>query len=186
MKRFKIILVLTVASILLIGCGAKKKAVETPPVVEPEVPAWHTCVIQNARATVIRGGDKLSAQVTMQTVRDSLAVISIMPMLGMELLRVEATPTEVIAIDKLHGQYGKATYAELNRKLTPSLNWDIMQQLCSAELPTGSKRGRLAYQFGDETIELVVDYPERQLDLPVRISHQPLDRYKKADISKWL
>ena len=172
---------------MLAGCGAKKKAAETKPEeVQPAVPVWETCVIQNARATVIRGGDRLSAQVTMQTVRDSLAVISVMPMLGMELLRIEATPLEIIAIDKLHAQYGQATYAELNRKLTPSINWDIIQQLCSAELPTGPERGRLAYRFGDETLELVIEYPARQLDIPVRIGHLPLGRYTKVNISKWL
>ena len=122
----------------------------------------------------------------MQTVRDSLAVISVMPMLGMEMLRIEATPLEVIVIDKLHAQYGQATYADINRKLTPSMNWDVMQQLCSAELPTGDQKARLVYQFGKETIELVIDYPPRQLDVPIRISHLPLTKYKQADISKWL
>ena len=189
MKRY-LIYSLIVLLLVLTGCGAKKKAtkgtIEGVEPNEPPMPAWVTCVIQNARATVIRGGDRLTAQITMQTVRDSMAVISIMPMLGMEMLRVEATPEEVIAIDKIHAQYGKATYVDLNRKLTPDISWEIMQQICSAELPTGSEKARLAYQFGKETIELIIEYPQRQLDVPVRVAHQPLNRYSQADISKWL
>jgi len=189
MKRY-LIYSLIVLLLVLTGCGAKKKAtkgtIEGVEPNEPPKPAWVTCVIQNARATVIRGGDRLTAQITMQTVRDSMAVISIMPMLGMEMLRVEATPEEVIAIDKIHAQYGKATYVDLNRKLTPDISWEIMQQICSAELPTGSEKARLAYQFGKETIELIIEYPQRQLDVPVRVAHQPLNRYSQADISKWL
>lgn len=189
MKRY-LIYSLIVLLLVLTGCGAKKKATKgTIEGVEPNetpMPAWVTCVIQNARATVIRGGDRLTAQITMQTVRDSMAVISIMPMLGLEMLRVEATPEEVIAIDKIHAQYGKATFADLNRKLTPDISWEIMQQICSAELPTGSEKARLAYQFGKETIELIIEYPQRQLDVPVRVAHQPLNRYSQADISKWL
>ena len=122
----------------------------------------------------------------MQVVRDSMLVISVMPMLGMEMLRVEATPLEVIAIDKIHGQYATATYAELNRKLTPSLNWDILQQLCSAELPTGDQKARLLYMFGNDTIEVVINYSPRQLDVPVRVMNIPTKRYTKVDISKWL
>ena len=122
----------------------------------------------------------------MQVVRDSMLVISVMPMLGMEMLRIEATPLEVIAIDKIHGQYATATYAELNRKLTPSLNWDILQQLCSAELPTGDQKARLQYMFGDDTIEIVINYSPRQLDVPVRVMNIPTKRYTKVDISKWL
>lgn len=122
----------------------------------------------------------------MQTVHDSMLVISVMPMFGMEMMRIEATPTEVTAIDKLHGQYAVATYAELNRQLTPELNWDILQQICAADLPTGPERARLQYVFHGEGIELVIEYAPRRIDVPVRVMHQRLDRYTQVDISKWL
>ncbi|MBQ3632945.1 MAG: DUF4292 domain-containing protein [Paludibacteraceae bacterium] len=183
MKRFGYIVVL---SLVLWGCGTKKKAVTPEQPSVPEVPSWRTCVIQNAHATAIRGGDRLASQITMQTVRDSMIVISVMPMFGMEMLRVEATPLLITAIDKIHGQYAQATYAEVNRLLTPSLNWDVLQQLCSAELPTGAEKARLVYTFGDEQIELVVDYTPRRLDVPVRMNSLRTNKYKKIDISQWL
>ena len=173
----------------LSGCGTKKKVVSTPtpePEPEPEVPTWHSCLIQGAQATVITADDKLSAAVTMQTVHDSLLVISVMPMLGMEMMRLEATPTDLIAIDKIHGRYAKATYAEINSKLTPDLNWDILQQLCTAELPTGSERARLVYSYGGEKAEIIIVYTPRKLDVPVRVFHQRLDKYTQIDISRWL
>lgn len=186
--RFNKYIVLLAAVLVLASCGTKKKSVsgEGLAVSEPEVPAWHTCLIQGAQATVTTETDRISAAVTMQTVHDSMLVISVMPMLGMEMLRVEATPMELTAIDKIHGQYATTTYAELNRKLTPSLNWDILQQFCSAELPTGDKKARLQYLFGDDPIEIVIDYSPRQLDVPVRVMNQPTKRYTKVDISKWL
>ena len=180
--RLKHIFIVFSSCLLLVGCGVKKKVA----VNETAMPTWHTCLIQNARATVITNEDKLSANVTMQTVHDSMLVVSIMPMLGMEMLRLEATPMELIAIDKIHGRYAQTTYAELNKKLTPSLNWDELQQLCTAELPTGEERARFAYIFGEQTIELVIDYNPRKLDVPVRVMNQKLDKYTKVDISKWL
>lgn len=122
----------------------------------------------------------------MQTVHDSMIVISVMPMLGMEMMRVEATPTQIIAIDKLHGRYAKATFADLNRQLTPSLNWDILQQLCTAELPTGPEKARLVYTFGKERLELIINYPPRKLDVPVRMTNQRLTKYTEIDVSKFL
>ena len=184
MKRLNNI-VIVLAALVLVGCGAKKRAVSGEGVAVSE-PTWHTCLIQGANATVSTSEDRLSASVTMQTVRDSMLVISVMPFMGMEMMRLEATPTELIAIDKIHGRYAKATYADLNRQLTPSLNWDILQQLCTAELPTGNERARLLYSFGNETIELVIDYPPRRLDVPVRVKNQPLKNYTEVDISKWL
>ena len=186
--RFDRYIVILLAAILTVGCGVKKKAVSEQPSAtgKPEVPAWHTCLIQNARATVITDEDRLTANVTMQTVHDSMLVISIMPMLGMEMLRVEATPMELTAIDKIHGRYAKTTFAELNKRLTPSLNWDELQQLCTAELPTGEERARCAYILGEQTIELVIEYSPRKTDVPVRVMNQKLDKYTQVDISKWL
>lgn len=176
------------AALMFIGCGTKKKVAETVQETkeEPVVPVWHTCLIQGARATVTTDEDRISAAITMQTVHDSMLVISIMPMLGIEMARLEATPTEMIAIDKMHGKYAKATYAELNRQLTPDLNWDILQQIASAELPTGDEKARLQYAFGEETIEIVIDYSPRKTDVPVRVTNQRLDKYTQVDISRWL
>ena len=184
-----IILVFCPLSIVLCtSCGVKKKTVAPvePIAEEPEVPAWHTCLIQNARVTVLTADNRLSANATMQVVRDSMLVISIMPMIGIEMLRIEATPEQIIGIDKMHAQYACAAYEDLNRKLTPSLNWDELQQLCSAELPLGSERARLIYTYEDEVVELAITYPVRLTDVPVRIAHLPLNRYTQIDISRWL
>ena len=183
MKSEKYI-VLILLALVLVGCGTKKKAVSGERLAVSG-PTWHTCLTQG-QATVITDEDKMSAAIMMQAVRDSMLVISVMPMLGMEMIRLEATPLELTAIDKIHGRYAKATYADLNRKLTPSLNWDVLQQLCSAELPTGNEKARLQYAFGEQTIELVIDYGKRQLDVPVRVVNQPVTRYQQIDISRWL
>ena len=181
---------IALSALVLISCGTKKKAVFSdtmePEVTEPEVPEWHTCVIQSARAIVMTEDDKISATLNMQTVRDSMIIISVMPMLGIEMLRIEATPLELIAIDKIHGRYAVGTFAELNRKLTPSLNWDILQQICTGELPTGEEKARLQYVFGEDIINLTIDYSPRKLDVPVRMVNQRLDKYTRIDISRFL
>lgn len=171
--------------LLLCGCGAKKKVVQ-PVEPEPEIPAWHTCLIQGARAVVHTQTDKISAAVTMQTVRDSMIVITVMPMLGIEMARLEATPMELTVIDKIHGQYAELTYAELNRKLTPSLNWDVLQQISTGEMPLGAEKARMMYSFGDQTIEIVIDYAPRRLDVPVKIGKINKNRYTKVDVSRFL
>ena len=184
--RLRNILIVLSSCLLLVACGTKKGAVSSQPSAVSSEPAWHTCLIQNARATVTLNDQQLSANVTMQTVRDSMIVISVMPLLGMEIMRFEATPVQITAIDKVHGNYARATFAELNKKLTPSLNWDELQQLCTAELPTGYERARFAYIFGEQMVDLVIVYTPRKLDVPVRANHIRLDKYQKIDISKWL
>ncbi len=184
MKGKKILIGVMV--LLLCGCGAKKKIVESQESKVESQESWHTCLIQGAQATVMMGEDKLSSPVTMQTVHDSMIIISVMPVFGMEMMRVEATPTQIIAIDKVHGRYARGTFADLNRQLTPSLNWDILQQICTAELPTGPEKARLVYTFGKKQIELVLNYPPRKIDVPVKMTNQRLNKYTEIDVSKFL
>lgn len=185
-KRIYIYIVILLT---LAGCGTKKKV--SPIIPQESTPTWHTCVIRNAQGTVEIGKKdtektKLSANITMQAVRDSLVVISVMPMLGIEMMRIEATPSEVTCIDKLHGQYAVATYDLFNQYITPKLTWETLQQICSAELPHGKEKARLQYSFKKQTIDIQIAYPERQLDSPIRIQKQPTRKYKQIDITQWL
>lgn len=180
-------IVLCSIMLAVVSCGTKKKAVTNhTPETSIEVPAWHTCLIQGAKAVATTNRQKLSATVTMQTVHDSLIIISIMPALGIEMARLEATPKELVVFEKIHNIYALTTYAELNKKLTPSLSWKTLQQLCSAELPTGDKTARLAYTYGKEKLTLDLRYTPRKVNVPLKLTRLRTDKYTKTDIGKWL
>lgn len=185
--KIKSIYILLLTAAMMAGCSIKK-GIQNSEITNPpsEIPSWHTCLIQGSRVRVLRGDETLTSTVTLQTVRDSMLVISVTPIMGMEMLRLEATPQTLVGIDKLNGQYAETTFTELNRKLRPELSWKQLQQICTAELPTGDRSARLLYAFEDETIEIVLDYGERKLDVPVRVTKQRTDRYTKIDITKWL
>ena len=174
------------AVLILTGCGVKKQVVQTVAEEPEDETSWHTCLIQGTRATVYRNGEPLMSSVVLQTVRDSMIVISVTPVLGMEIMRLEATPLEIRGFDKMHGQYAEATFAEINRQLRPELNWDQLQEICIGELQGGERMARLFYTFGDETIEVVLEYGERRIDVPVRVYHIPTTKYTKIDITRWL
>ncbi|MDY2942486.1 MAG: DUF4292 domain-containing protein [Paludibacteraceae bacterium] len=163
----------------LTGCHTQQVAVQPQPTetaTEEEKP-WHTCLMQGAKATLTMDGQTITANCTMQVVRDSMLVISVMPMLGIEVYRLEATPEELIAIDKLNHQYLKTDYARINRYVTPSLTWEDLQQIASNEVQGGPFIG---YAIGEKTIALKITYPEKQTDVAVRMLHIDLSRYKQV------
>ena len=161
------------------SCRTQQSAVQTQPAETPteEEKPWHTCLIQGAKATLTMDGQTISANCTMQVVRDSMLVISVMPMLGIEVYRLEATPDELIAIDKLNHQYLKTDYARINRYVTPSLTWEDLQQIASNEVQGGPFIG---YAIGEKTIALKITYPEKQTDVAVRTQHIDLSRYEQV------
>ena len=154
--------------------AVQKQSAET---LTEEETLWHTCLIQGAKATLTMDEQTITANCTMQVVRDSMLVISVMPMLGIEVYRLEATPDELIAIDKLNHQYLKIDYARINRYVTPSLTWEDLQQIASNEVQGGPFIG---YAIGEKTIALKITYPEKQTDVPVRMLHIDLSRYEQV------
>ena len=161
------------------SCRTQQAAVQTQPAETPteEEKPWHTCLMQGARATLTIDEEIISANCTMQVVRDSMLVISVMPMLGIEVYRIEATPDELIAINKLNHQYLRTDYQQVNRYVTPPLRWEDLQQIASNELPGGPFVG---YAIGEKTIALKITYPEKQTNVPVRAQHIDLSRYEQV------
>ena len=178
----EIITVLALGTGFAIGftsCRTQRAAVQPQPTETPteEEKPWHTCLMQGAKATLTMDEQTITANCTMQVVRDSMLVISVMPMLGIEVYRLEATPDELIAIDKLNHQYLKTDYARINRYVTPSLTWEDLQQIASNEVQGGPFIG---YAIGEKTIALKITYPEKQTDVPVRTQHIDLSRYEQV------
>ena len=161
------------------SCHTQQAAVQTQSAETPteEEKPWHTCLMQGARTTLTIDEEIISANCTMQVVRDSMLVISVMPMLGIEVYRIEATPDELIAINKLNHQYLRTDYQQVNRYVTPPLRWEDLQQIASNELPGGPFVG---YAIGEKTIALKITYPEKQTDVPVRTQHIDLSRYEQV------
>ena len=187
---FEIVTVVALSAGFCIGftsCHTTKHIAQTEtPIVEEPAPQWHTCLMQNAQAVVTLGNETLRANCTLQTVRDSMMVLSIMPMLGIEMLRIEATPAQVTGIDKINRRYAVATYDDINRYLTPSVTWHDLQAFATGELPTGDKEAFVGYTAGKQTIMLRIIYPERQLDVPVRTQAANLSRFQQTDIRQLL
>ena len=178
----EIITVLALGTGFAIGftsCRTQRAAVQPQPTETPteEEKPWHTCLMQGAKATLTMDEQTITANCTMQVVRDSMLVISVMPMLGIEVYRLEATPDELIAIDKLNHQYLKTDYVRINRYVTPSLTWEDLQQIASNEVQGGPFIG---YAIGEKTIALKITYPEKQTDVPVRTQHIDLSRYEQV------
>ena len=154
--------------------AVQKQSAET---LTEEETLWHTCLIQGAKATLTMDEQTITANCTMQVVRDSMLVISVMPMLGIEVYRLEATPEELIAIDKINHQYLRTDYAHINKYVVPSLTWEDLQQIASNEVQGGPFIG---YAIGEKTIALKITYPEKQTDVPVRMLHIDLSRYEQV------
>lgn len=175
----RVIIVILLAVVLLTGCRARRVA---PAITEPTV-SWHTCLIQNAEATLYMRDNTVRSSCTMHTTHDSLVILSIMPMLGIEMFRMEATPSEITIVDKMQRQYLRISYDEANHWITPRLQYRDIEQLASGEvIAPNETQGRLNYQVDKYQVGLSIRYPVRQTDVPVQTRRLDLTRYEQVDI----
>lgn len=163
------------------SCSTTKHVATTT---QPAEYQWHTCLMQNAQATLTLPDQTFTAACTMQTVRDSLVVISLMPMLGIELFRIEATPDSIIGIDKMNRRYATASYDMLAPYLPQILSWQTIQQFATGELPGHSREVTLGSTDPDSPFLLRLTYPERLTDVPLRAIQLNRTRYQRIDLAE--
>lgn len=192
MTKTKAIAMVLVMAMVLTGCASKQGAgkshsgrhgTEQTAV----APSWHTCLIQNAEASLYIGEDTYRTRCSMQTVRDSLIILSVTPMLGIELYRIEATPTEIVAVDKMQRRYLCVSYEDINRYVVPQVRYSDLQELASGEITApNASVGRVEYKMGKKTIGLSIQYPVRQLDTAVNMKQTDRSRYEGWTLTQWM
>lgn len=179
------LLIVVCAGLTISGCASKKKIAQTPtePVQEKvKQPTWHTTFIPGAEATITADKQSIRATCQLQVVRDSMLVISVMPMFGIETHRLEATPDSLFVIDKLGRQYGAVDFATINQYVTPKISWNDLQEMASGEkAKSETETYRWSYSAQGHTATLSLRYNTIQRDVPMHVVRLNTTRYKKID-----
>ena len=183
-----------IAGVFLASCGNKKKAV-APTVVEQRTeqkkhvvtiqektiaaqPVFSSLYTQKARFTINYAERQISANGSISLLTDSLLVLALQPILGIELYRLEATPTELLVIDKMNKRYVRMSYNDLQTETGLPVRFADIQAIVmnrlfvigqpqsfftKKELSTTSQNGQSTLRFheGKLTYRYVID--EKQL-----------------------
>lgn len=184
------LLIVFCAGLIISGCASKKKIAQAQvETVKEELkkPTWHTTLVPGAEATITADKQSIRATCQMQVVRDSMLVISVMPMFGIETHRLEATPDSLFVIDKLGRQYGAVDFATINQYITPKISWNDLQEMASGEkAKSETETYHWSYSAKGYTATLSLRYNTIQRNVPMRVVHLNTTRYKKIDPKTFL
>ncbi len=151
-NRIKIAIPCAVSLLLFTACGTKQKIAEMKPAetkVEKVVTAPKKTILSNTYLHKVRanevnensvvGSISFSAQADGRTVncpgslkmyKDKMIRMQLfIPLLGTEVGRLEFTPTYVLVVDRLHKEYIKAEYNEVDFLRNNGLNFYSLQSL---------------------------------------------------------
>ena len=169
-----------VAVLVLCSCAAKRKVVVPP---ENFALAWQTVNVTNTLLALEVDEQTYNVTCQIQGVRDSILVVSMMPVMNMELLRLEITPDEVLVIDKMNRRYTRLELSKAAQHVVPKIKWTDLQAFLSGTggLNAGETMS-LGYNFQGHKVQLTLTYGTIAYDAPVNVRHIRLDRYEYVDI----
>lgn len=140
-NRSSLIIILSIAIMAFTACKSKKALVQTNAVdsklleqvqrIEKAQPMFNTANVSKMSANVEVGGRKFSTQASCKMRTDSVIHISIQPLLGFEMFKVEIDNDKILAYDKVNRKLYKVTFDYFKTRFGVSIGFSDLQSILS-------------------------------------------------------
>ena len=97
-------------------------------------PAFRTANASKMSVYVDFKGRQMDVKASCKIISDSALYLSIQPFMGVELFRLEMTPSTLIVVDKMNKRFYESNYSIFRNTLGVSVNYDGIQSLISNRL----------------------------------------------------
>lgn len=145
MKRYVYYFALVVLMAFMASCSSTRRASKMPMVggltgveyvekVISAAPDWTSLSGKTSLELTLGNKEKTRVNASLRIRRGEVIQLSVAPMLGIEVARLELTPDGVLLVDRLHKRFVKASFTEVSRLLHVDLNFHILQSLFMNEL----------------------------------------------------
>lgn len=85
-------------------------------------------------ATIQTGTNKISSKANLRIIKDEMLMLSVQPLLGIEMFRVIVTPQQVTYIDRINQYYFQESIEKLTGDLKSVFNFHVLQALFTNRL----------------------------------------------------
>ena len=144
-------------------------------------PSWRTAQVMMVTEVTV-GGQTMKVNAQVNALRDSLITVSLMPIVGIEMFRIELTKTEATVIDKVNKRFTTVQMSEAESVLTPALKWTDLQQWFAAEGKNTGETTTMEYAFRGIELALKATYTNIVYDGAVNARPLRLDKYEQVSI----
>lgn len=155
MKRFIYWIYVVCLIVLASSCRSLRYAERTPMIgglkgeeyqekVISGLPHWNCVTGKVALNLNLDGGKNTKLSATLRMKKGEVIQLSVAPLLGIEVARLEISPDRILAVDRLHKQYVEVSFDELNRMANLNLSFNVLQSLFLNEI----------FLPGKETVEV--------------------------------
>jgi hypothetical protein len=104
-------------------------------------------------------------------------------MLGIEMLRVEATRDSVLVLDKMNRRYVTLAYSDIEQQTRLKINYKTLQDLLSKPVSKENKEHiALTLDTGNHQLKLSCQFSNREYNTLQDATRAKISRYKQVDL----
>jgi len=151
--------------------------------VQKDVPTRYHTLTQRATTTLVLDEHRYSMSCTVQLWRNELVVISLQPMLGIEMARVEASKDSVWVFDKMNRRYAVLSYHDAAHKIHPVPSYKMIQDFVTEPVtPKKSAKVSKTFTAGEHRLQVDCSFSSREYDTLKKPSRQDTRKYKRVSL----
>ncbi len=172
MKRTSSILVFFTLLLCLNSCRVHK-----------DVPSRYHSMTQRGNVTLTLDDHKYSMGCTMQLWKNDLAIISLQPMLGIEMARVEADKDSVWVFDKMNKRYAVLSYQDVMGYVSPAPTYKMIQDfIVQPVVPQKSGKVSKTFTSGEHILTIECSFTNREFDTLIKQVRLNRNKYKRVPL----
>ena len=145
MRKYLYYICIVVLSTYMVSCSSLKHASKMPMVgglsgteyVEKVItssPDWKSLSGKTSLELFMGQKDRTKVNASLKIFRDEAIQLSVAPILGIEVARLEITPEGLLLVDRMNKRFVRAPFAEVSQLLNVELDFHVLQSLFLNEL----------------------------------------------------
>jgi hypothetical protein len=138
---------------------------------------------QKANATLHFDQRQFTMGCTVQTWRNELIVLSLQPMLGIEMVRVEATPDSVWVFDKMNRRYTTLSYDWAKQAVSPAPTFKMIQDFVTSPIsPKKEAKSKMSFEVDSHKIAIECAFSQREYNTLKATKRLDTNKYKRVSL----
>lgn len=175
-KKHIVPILLTITIIILSSCSVNRR-----------MATRYQTLSQRVQLNMEWNASRYSMNGSIRVWRNEMVAISVQPMLGIEMVRVEATPDSIWVFDKMNRRYIAMGYAELGENITKKINYKTIQDFASQPI-TDNDKEKIVIDIttGNNHLKLSSKFSNREYNTLQAPTRTKTNRYKRVSLEEIL
>lgn len=174
-RRLLIPVLLTIITIVISSCATSRRA-----------QSRYETLTERAQVTLTLDQHRHSMSSQVRIWRNELIVVSVQPMLGIELVRLEATTDSIFIFDKMNRQYVALSYPDIQRTFDTHISYKTIQELLTRPITKDKTPLQLDFRSGKHQLHLSCTFSQREYNTLQAPTRTKTNKYKQVTLREIL